>query len=243
MRSKEDAQDYRYFPDPDLVPIEISDEWMDKVREAQPEFRDEKKVRYKEEYDLSDYDIDIITGSKHLADIFEATIALGSEPKEVSNWLMGETIRLVNESEMDIDDVSFKPEHLAKLIEMIKNNEINRSVGKEVFEKVFKEDIDPAAYVEEHGLKSMNDEGALKATIEEIVANNPKPIDISKVININAILNRFLPFYQNTAHHVLQSGTDITGNTDYSQCSTRSITGSNIHCHQTTQKTDQNSDT
>ena len=140
--------------DPDLVPIEISDEWMDKVRDAQPEFRDEKKVRYKEEYDLPDYDIDIITGSKHLADIFEATIALGSEPKEVSNWLMGETIRLVNESEMDIDDVSFKPEHLAKLIEMIKNNEINRSVGKEVFEKVFKEDIDPAAYVEEHGLKS-----------------------------------------------------------------------------------------
>ena len=187
MRSKEDAQDYRYFPDPDLVPIEISDEWMDKVRAAQPEFRDEKKVRYKEEYDLPDYDIDIITGSKHLADIFEATIALGSEPKEVSNWLMGETIRLVNESEMDIDDVSFKPEHLAKLIEMIKNNEINRSVGKEVFEKVFKEDIDPAAYVEEHGLKSMNDEGALKATIEEIVANNPKSVEDYKAGKKKAI--------------------------------------------------------
>ena len=187
MRSKEDAQDYRYFPDPDLVPIEISDEWMDKVRAAQPEFRDEKKVRYKEEYDLPDYDIDIITGSKHLADIFEATIALGSEPKEVSNWLMGETIRLVNESEMDIDDVSFKPEQLAKLIEMIKNNEINRSVGKEVFEKVFKEDIDPAAYVEEHGLKSMNDEGALKATIEEIVANNPKSVEDYKAGKKKAI--------------------------------------------------------
>ena len=164
MRSKEDAQDYRYFPDPDLVPIEISDEC-----------------------DLPDYDIDIITGSKHLADIFEATIALGSEPKEVSNWLMGETIRLVNESEMDIDDVSFKPEHLAKLIEMIKNNEINRSVGKEVFEKVFKEDIDPAAYVEEHGLKSMNDEGALKATIEEIVANNPKSVEDYKAGKKKAI--------------------------------------------------------
>ena len=187
MRSKEDAQDYRYFPDPDLVPIEISDEWMDKVRDAQPEFRDEKKVRYKEEYDLPDYDIDIITGSKHLADIFEATIALGSEPKEVSNWLMGETIRLVNESEMDIDDVSFKPEHLAKLIEMIKKNEINRSVGKEVFEKVFKENIDPAAYVEEHGLKSMNDEGALKATIEEIVANNPKSVEDYKAGKKKAI--------------------------------------------------------
>ena len=88
---------------------------------------------------------------------------------------------------MDIDDVSFKPEHLAKLIEMIKNNEINRSVGKEVFEKVFKEDIDPAAYVEEHGLKSMNDEGALKATIEEIVANNPKSVEDYKAGKKKAI--------------------------------------------------------
>ena len=82
MRSKEDAQDYRYFPDPDLVPIEISDEWMDKVREAQPEFRDEKKVRYKEEYDLPDYDIDIITGSKHLADISKQQLHLDQSPKK-----------------------------------------------------------------------------------------------------------------------------------------------------------------
>lgn len=177
MRSKEDAQDYRYFPDPDLVPVEISDQWIEEIRAAQPEFRDEKKARYKEEYDLPDYDIDIITGSKHLADLFEATIALGSDPKEVSNWLMGETMRLVNESEMELDDVAFAPEHLAKLIEMIQKSEINRKVGKEVFEKIFKEDIDPAAYVEEHGLKSMNDEGALRATIEEIVANNPKSVE------------------------------------------------------------------
>lgn len=177
MRSKEDAQDYRYFPDPDLVPVVISDEWIEKIKAAQPEFRDEKKARYKEEYDLPDYDIDIITGSKHLADLFEATIALGSEPKEVSNWLMGETMRLVNESEMELDDVAFAPEHLAKLIEMIKNSEINRKVGKEVFEKIFKENIDPAAYVEEHGLKSMNDEGALRAAIEEIVKNNPKSVE------------------------------------------------------------------
>lgn len=177
MRSKEDAQDYRYFPDPDLVPVEISDQWIEEIRAAQPEFRDEKKARYKEEYDLPDYDIDIITGSKHLADLFEATIALDSDPKEVSNWLMGETMRLVNESEMELDDVAFSPEHLAKLIEMIQKSEINRKVGKEVFEKIFKEDIDPAAYVEEHGLKSMNDEGALRATIEEIVANNPKSVE------------------------------------------------------------------
>lgn len=89
MRSKEDAQDYRYFPDPDLVPVIISDEWISQIKEAQPELRDEKRNRYKEEYGLPDYDIDIITGSKHLADIFEATITHGAEAKEVSNWLMG----------------------------------------------------------------------------------------------------------------------------------------------------------
>ena len=169
------------------MPIWISDEWIQRVKDRQPELRTEKLIRYQKEFQIPQYDAEILTSSKHMADIFEATVELCSKPKEVSNWLMGETIRLVNESEMDIDDVSFKPEQLAKLIEMIKNNEINRSVGKEVFEKVFKEDIDPAAYVEEHGLKSMNDEGALKATIEEIVANNPKSVEDYKAGKKKAI--------------------------------------------------------
>lgn len=177
MRSKEDAQDYRYFPDPDLVPVIISDEWIGQIRDAQPELRDEKRWRYKETYGLPDYDIDIITGSKHLADIFEATIDHGAEAKEVSNWLMGETMRLVNDSEMDLTDISFAPEHLAALIGMVKKNEINRKVAKEVFEKIFKEDVEPKAYVEEHGLKSMNDEGALKETISQIVSGNPKSVE------------------------------------------------------------------
>ena len=177
MRSKEDAQDYRYFPDPDLVPVIISYEWIEQIRDAQPELRDEKRRRYKETYGLPDYDIDIITGSKHLANIFEATIDHGAEAKEVSNWLMGETMRLVNDSEMDLTDISFAPEHLAALIGMVKKNEINRKVAKEVFEKIFKEDVDPKAYVEEHGLKSMNDEGALKETITQIVSGNPKSVE------------------------------------------------------------------
>lgn len=177
MRSKEDAQDYRYFPDPDLVPVIISDEWIEQIRDAQPELWDEKRRRYKETYGLPDYDIDIITGSKHLANIFEATIDHGAEAKEVSNWLMGETMRLVNDSEMDLTDISFAPEHLAALIGMVKKNEINRKVAKEVFEKIFKEDVDPKAYVEEHGLKSMNDEGALKETITQIVSGNPKSVE------------------------------------------------------------------
>lgn len=187
MRSKEDAQDYRYFPDPDLAPVVISDEWIQTIKDAQPELRDEKRSRYKETYGLPDYDIDILTGSKHLADIFEATIAEGAEAKEVSNWLMGETMRLVNDSEMDVEDISFTPKHLADLIAMVKSNEINRKVAKEVFEKIFKEDVDPKSYVEENGLKSMNDEGAIKGTIEQIVKDNPKSVEDYKAGKKKAI--------------------------------------------------------
>jgi aspartyl-tRNA(Asn)/glutamyl-tRNA(Gln) amidotransferase subunit B len=177
MRSKEDAQDYRYFPDPDLVPIVISDEWLQEVKDRQPELRDDKMIRYEEEFGLPEYDIEILTGTKHMADLFEATNAIVNKPKEVSNWLMGETMRLVKEQNMDMEEISFSPEHLAKLIQMIDAGEINRKVGKQVFEEIFKEDVEPAAYVEEHGLKSMNDEGALRATIEEIVANNPQSVE------------------------------------------------------------------
>ena len=176
MRSKEDAQDYRYFPDPDLVPIMIDDAWLDSVRAAQPELRDEKRIRYKEEYDIPEYDIDIITGSKHMADLFEDTIALGANPKKVSNWLMGETMRLMKEKEMEADDVSFSAANLAKLIALVDAKTINTTVAKEVFEHVFAENIDPEKYVEEHGLKTVQDTGALRSTIEEIVANNPQSV-------------------------------------------------------------------
>ena len=177
MRSKEDAQDYRYFPDPDLVPVIISDEWLNEVKERQPELRDEKMIRYKEEFGLPEYDIEILTASKHLADLFEKTNAMVEKPKEVSNWLMGETMRLVKESEMDVDDITFSPKHLAKLIEMVDDGAINRKVAKQVFEEIFKKDVEPESYVEENGLKSMNDEGALRTTIEEIVAKNPQSVE------------------------------------------------------------------
>ncbi len=177
MRSKEDAQDYRYFPDPDLVPIVISDAWLEEIRSRQPELRDEKRIRYKEEYDIPDYDIDILTNSKRLADIFEEAIALGAAPKKVSNWLMVETMRLMKEASMDADDLKFSAKNLAAIIRMVDEKIINGTVAKEVFEKVFAEDIDPEAYVEEHGLKTVNDSGALTKTIEEIVANNPKSVE------------------------------------------------------------------
>ena len=177
MRSKEDAQDYRYFPDPDLVPINISDEWLDEIRSRQPEFKDEKMVRYKEEFGIPDYDIGIITDSKKLADLFEATTAICNNPKKVSNWIMGETMRLLKEKEMDAADISFSPENLAKLISLVEDGAINGSVAKEVFEHVFAEDIDPDKYIEEHGLKQVNDEGALRATVEKVIADNPKSVE------------------------------------------------------------------
>lgn len=177
MRSKEDAQDYRYFPDPDLVPILISDEWLEEVRKAQPEFREEKKARYQEEYGLPEYDADILTGTKKLADIFEETVALGANPKKVSNWLMVETMRLLKEKEMDAEDIGFSAENLAKLIKLADSQAINSTVAKEVFEKIFSEDIDPDKYVEENGLKTVNDEGALRSTIEQVIADNPQSVE------------------------------------------------------------------
>ena len=169
MRSKEDAQDYRYFPDPDLVPVMISDEWIAQIKARQPELRTEKLARYQEEYKLPLYDAEILTASKHLADIFEETVALCKKPKEVSNWLMTETMRLLKEREQEAEDISFSPVNLAKLVELVEKNVINRTVARTVFEAVFADDVDPMQVVEEKGLKVVNDEGALQKTVEEII--------------------------------------------------------------------------
>lgn len=174
MRSKEDAQDYRYFPDPDLMPVHVSDEMLQEIRAKQPEFRTEKIERYKREFDIPEYDIGIITESKHLADLFEETTALCGQPKKVSNWLMGETLRLLKEQNADPEDIRFSPKHLAALISLVDAKAITGPVAKEVFEKMFEEDIDPEAYVEEQGLKTVNDEGELRAAVERVLAENPQ---------------------------------------------------------------------
>ncbi len=176
MRSKEDAQDYRYFPDPDLVPILISEEWMAQVKAREPEFKDAKMARYQAEFDLPRYDADLLTDSKKMADLFEETVALGAPPKKVSNWLMVETMRLLKESEQEPDDLSFSAAHLAALIAMTDAREINSTVAKEVFEQIFREDADPVEYVEKHGLKTVRDEGSLRSTIEAIIAANPQSV-------------------------------------------------------------------
>lgn len=177
MRSKEDAQDYRYFPEPDLVPVVISEEWIEEIRSRQPEFRTEKMARYKEEFGIPDYDIEILTNSKHLADIFEATTALCGQPKKVSNWLMVETMRLLKEKEMEPEKICFSPENLAKLIGLTDRKEINNTVAKEIFEVLFEKDIDPEKYVEEKGLKTVSDEGALRGVVEKVIADNPQSVE------------------------------------------------------------------
>ena len=176
MRSKEDAQDYRYFPEPDLVPIVISDDWIEKIRAQQPELRTEKLERYKKEFDIPEYDAEIITESKHMADLFEATTAICNKPKKVSNWLMVETMRLMKEHSMEAEDLKFSPVNLAKLIELNDAGTVNSSVAKEVFEQIFLNDIEPDVYVEEHGLKTVNDADALRTTLEKVIADNPQAV-------------------------------------------------------------------
>lgn len=177
MRSKEDAQDYRYFPEPDLVPVVISDEWLEEIKAAQPEFHDEKLKRYKEEYKIPEYDAQIITSDKHLADLFEATTAICNNPKKVSNWLMVETMRLMKENNMEPAELKFSPENLAKLINLAESRAINSQIAKEVFEKIFNEDIDPEKYVEENGLKTVSDDGALKEVVKKVIEANPQPVE------------------------------------------------------------------
>lgn len=176
MRSKEDAQDYRYFPDPDLVPLNISDEWLDQIKRRQPEFKTEKMARYKEEFGIPDYDIDIITDSKKLADLFEQTTAICNQPKKVSNWIMGEVMRILKDRSLEPDDITFSPENLAKLIALVEAGTINGSVAKDVFVKIFDEDVDPDKYIEENGLKQVNDEGELRTVIEKVIADNPQSV-------------------------------------------------------------------
>ena len=176
MRSKEDAQDYRYFPEPDLAPIRISNEWLQQVRDRQPELADAKKARYIEAFGLPEYDAGLLTSEKRIADLFEETTALCGKPKEVSNWLMVETMRLLKEHEMDAADLDFAPEHLAALIGLIHDGKINRTIAKEVFEQIFAEDVDPEQYVKEHGLLMENNEDELKEIVQGVLDANPQSV-------------------------------------------------------------------
>ncbi|MFQ7290571.1 MAG: Asp-tRNA(Asn)/Glu-tRNA(Gln) amidotransferase subunit GatB [Lacrimispora saccharolytica] len=177
MRSKEDAKDYRYFPDPDLPPVLIPDEWIQRVRNSLPEFQEEKAQRYIREYQLSAYDAGLLTESRKIAALFEETAALSGKAKKAANWLIGETLRLLREKNMDPEQLNFSPEHLAALIRLAEDGSVNNQVAKKVFEKIFEEDIDPVAYVEEHGLKTVSDTGMLEEAARRVIAANADAVE------------------------------------------------------------------
>ncbi|MFO7294803.1 MAG: Asp-tRNA(Asn)/Glu-tRNA(Gln) amidotransferase subunit GatB [Clostridia bacterium] len=177
MRAKEHAQDYRYFPEPDLPPIEIDDEWVEEIRRQIPELPDQKRRRYVEEYGLPEYDAGILTSSKDLADYFENCVKLYENPKAISNWLMGDFLRLVNEKNIEISDVPVTAENLVKLLKLIDSKVISGPIAKTVFEEMFNTGKDPEAIVEEKGLKQITDRDELVKVIKRVLEENPKSVE------------------------------------------------------------------
>lgn len=176
MRSKEDAQDYKYFPEPDLPPIEISDEQIEEIKSTMPELPEEKRERYLNELGLPEYDTGIITGDIALVKFFENTLEKCDSPKDVANWIMGEVMKLLNDSATLTENNPLKPEALASVINMVKSNKINRGTGKKVLEKVFTDGVDPEKYVEENNLAQVTDLSALRPIIEQVIAENEKSV-------------------------------------------------------------------
>lgn len=176
MRSKEDVRDYRYFPEPDIPPLCIHEEWISEIRNRQPELANEKVERYQKQFGIPAYDAAILTSDKYLAEIFEDTVALCGKPKEVSNWIMVEVMRLLKEYEMEAAQIRFTPMQLANLIAMLDSGKINRPVAKEVFEQIFKENVDPEEYVALHGLGMVSDDSVLRSVIEKIIHDNKQSV-------------------------------------------------------------------
>lgn len=176
MRTKEESQDYRYFTEPDLACVEISDEWIERIKAAMPEFRDEKIIRYQKEYRISEYDARVLTSSKKMADLFEKTADLCKMPKEAANWLMVEGMRILNDNGLEADDIDIEPDRLSELILMVDEGKINRTVAKEVFEKVFLENADPEKYVKEHNLGLISDKDMLRTLVETVFEENPQSV-------------------------------------------------------------------
>lgn len=177
MRSKEDSNDYRYFPCPDLLPIELSDEFLEEVKAAMPELPEAKRARYTSDLGLSDYDAGILTADLATANYFEAVTALCQQPKLAANWVMGEIAALLNRNEISIAQCPITPEHLAGLITRISDNTINSKMAKVVFEAMADGEGDADTVIEAKGLKQVSDSGALEKIIDEVIANNAQQVD------------------------------------------------------------------
>lgn len=179
MRSKEDAHDYRYFPDPDLLPLEFSQEYVDELAKDLPELPDEKKDRLVNELGLSVYDASILVTEQTIADFFEK-VAEGRDGKLAANWIINDLLGALNKAGKEIEDSPVSPEQLGAIISMIQDETISGKIAKELFEIVFNEGGDPAKIVEERGMKQVTDTGAIEAAVDEIIANNPEQVEKAK---------------------------------------------------------------
>ncbi len=176
MRGKEEAHDYRYFPDPDLVPVRISEEWLDKLRKELPELPEARRQRFQTEYGLPEYDAEVLTADKALADYFEATVKLFPHSKQVSNWIMVELMRELKKSETGITSCPVSPSALGRLLALVEEGAISGKLAKTVFEAMWATGKDPEAIVKEKGLVQITDTGALEAAAREIMAAHPKEV-------------------------------------------------------------------
>ena len=176
MRDKEDAEDYRYFPEPDLVAIRLSDEYIQKVKDNLPELPESRRERYLNEYKMSQKDTEIIVSSKHLSDLFEKASKICDNRKAVSNWIISDISRILNEKEMEPSEIPFSAEHLAELVSIIEKGTISSSIGKKVLEELFKDPKDPSKIIEEKGWIQISDEGAIKEIVLKILEENPQSV-------------------------------------------------------------------
>ncbi len=182
MRGKEDAHDYRYFPDPDLVPLIVDEAWIDEVKADMPELPDVKKARFIEQYNLSSYDAEVLTSSRNLADYFEATAALLQDKKLAANWIMGPILAMVKSEGNTIDAPPISAADLAELLTLLEKNVINSTAAKTVFEKMISSDnknseLKAIQIVREMGLEQVSDQSALKAVVDEVIEQNPSELE------------------------------------------------------------------
>lgn len=174
MRSKEEAHDYRYFPDPDLVPLVLDDEFIENIKKTLPILPDELKEKFIKEYGLPEYDASVLTSVKSYATFFEETVSIANNPKKVSNWIMSELLRVVNDKGCDIFDAGLSPENLAEIINLIDNGKISGKIAKDIFEEVIETGNKPSAIIKEKGLIQISDDKELELIIKQIIENSPK---------------------------------------------------------------------
>jgi aspartyl-tRNA(Asn)/glutamyl-tRNA(Gln) amidotransferase subunit B len=174
MRSKEEAHDYRYFPDPDLVPVEVDDKWTEQIKAQLVELPDTRRQRFISQYGLPGQDADLLTSEKGMAEWFEQAVKLGGDPKSVSNWMMGELMRVLNKENKQIEECRLKPEQLVRLLNLINKGLISGNIAKTVFEEMYKTGKDADSIVTEKGLAQVSDESEIEKAVDDILLKNQK---------------------------------------------------------------------